>query len=314
MANLHLVTGYGGSDHVTAADDGSLNAAIFGVGNHVLKRGSVFSASVINNNTIRILDGDILMDGRHVRLNEGSYVDLTIENGTQFMKRRDLIVCRYTKNTNTGVEECNLVVIKGEETSDEPVAPECIRGDIINDHAVQSDFPLYSVYIDGLNVNRPEMLFVVTSIFDHIESFIELLPSMVYLDDKGKVDISYLPVAKTLSYTDNNIPTSNAVLTSISKRSLFASGTYIGDGTQGHIISIGFKPKCFILRAASFGYSDDDDKMGIFLEAEKRVISWTTPTTSFQISATNNGFNLNSPQTNPRFNEADEEYQYVAWG
>lgn len=312
MANLHLVTGYGGSDHVTAADDGSLNAAIFGEGQYVLKRGNCLAASVINSNTVRILDGDILMNGRHVRLNEGTHVDLTIENGAQGMKRIDLIVCRYTKNTSNGVEDVNLVVIKGTPVDSSPELPAITEGDILNNQDVQSDMPLYSVLIDGLTVNEPILL--APAVETALAQIAELLLSKVSLNDKGKVDISYLPVAKTLSYTDNNIPTSNAVLTSISKRSLFASGTYIGDGTQGHIISIGFKPKCFILRAASFGYTDDDDKMGIYLEDEKRVISWTTPTTSFQISATNNGFNLNSPQTNPRFNEADEEYQYVAWG
>lgn len=312
MANLHLVTGYGGSDHVTAADDGSLNAAIFGEGQYVLNRGNCLAASVINSNTVRISDGDILMHGRHVRLNEGTFVDLTIENGTQGMKRQDLIVCRYTKNTNTGVEEVSLVVIKGTPDASSPALPEITEGDILNNQDVQSDMPLYSVLIDGLTVNDPVLLAVtVKTVLAQIG---ELLLSMVSLNEKGKVDISYLPISTALSYTDNSIPTSNAVLTSVSKRSLFASGTYIGDGVQGHTVSVGFKPKCFIIRAESFGYTDDDDKMGIYLADENRVISWATPTTSFPISATQNGFKLNSPHTAPHFNEADEEYQYVAWG
>ena len=174
MANLHLVTGYGGSDHVTAADDGSLNAAIFGEGQYVLKRGNCLAASVINNNTVRIMDGDILMQGRHVRLNEGTYVDLTIENGAQGMKRVDLIVCRYTKNTNTGVEECNLVVIKGTESSDYATMPEVTLGDIITDHAVQSDFPLYSIYLDGLTVEHPVAMYEVMNFNDSIDSVVGL--------------------------------------------------------------------------------------------------------------------------------------------
>lgn len=312
MANLHLVTGYGGSDHVTAADDGSLNAAIFGEGQYVLKRGNRLAASVINSNTVRILDGDILMHGRHVRLNEGNYVDLTIENGAQGMKRIDLIVCRYTKNTSTGVENADLVVIKGTPVDSSPELPAITEGDILNNQDVQSDMPLYSVLIDGLTVNEPILL--ATAVETALAQIAELLLSKVSLNDNGKIDISYLPVSGSVSTSASKIPTCNAVYQVISNRAKFASGTYIGDGTQGHIISLGFKPKCFILRAASFGYTDEEDKMGIFLEDEKRVISWTNPTTSFQISATNNGFNLNSPQTSPRFNEADEEYQYVAWG
>jgi len=73
MANMHLVTGYAGQEHITAADQGSWNAAIVGSGEYVLKKGSQFAATVITNNQIRIADGDILMQGRHIRLNEGTY-------------------------------------------------------------------------------------------------------------------------------------------------------------------------------------------------------------------------------------------------
>ena len=61
MGNLHLVTGHAGTPHVTAADHGSFNAAIFGEGNCVTNRGSRFAATVISNNSIRIADGDIVM-------------------------------------------------------------------------------------------------------------------------------------------------------------------------------------------------------------------------------------------------------------
>ena len=114
MGNMHLVTGYAGKEHITAADHGALHSAVFGTGQYVLSKGNQLNASVISNNQIRIADGDIMMQGRHIRLNEGTNVDLTIENGAQGKKRNDLIVARYTKDSATGVEDCNLVVIKGE--------------------------------------------------------------------------------------------------------------------------------------------------------------------------------------------------------
>lgn len=163
MANLHLVTGYKGSDHVTSADQGSLNAAIFGAASCVLNRGNKFSASVQTNNSIRVLDGDLLIQGRHCRLNEGSYVDLTIENGAQGMKRNDLIVARYTKNSITGVEECNLVVIKGTAASGTASDPAYTEGNIITDHDATADFPLYRVPLDGINVQTLVPLFNVVN-------------------------------------------------------------------------------------------------------------------------------------------------------
>ena len=164
MGNLHLVTGHAGTPHVTAADHGSFNAAIFGEGNCVTNRGSRFAATVISNNNIRIADGDIVMQGRHIRLAEGTYVDLTIENGVQGMVRNDLIVARYSKDSITGIEDCNLVVIKGAASTGTATDPEYTSGDIINDHVLIADMPLYRVPLDGLNVQTPVALFEEASL------------------------------------------------------------------------------------------------------------------------------------------------------
>lgn len=164
MGNLHLVTGHAGKAHVTAADHGSFNAAIFGEGNCVLNRGSRFAATVISNNSIRIADGDIVMQGRHIRLNEGSYVDLQIENGAQGTVRNDLILARYTKDSISGIEDCNLVVIKGNASTGSATDPEYTSGDIINDHVLIADMPLYRIPLDGLNVQTPVALFEEASL------------------------------------------------------------------------------------------------------------------------------------------------------
>lgn len=159
MGNVHLVTGYAGEAHVTAEDMGSLFAAIIGGGQYVLNRGNMFAASVVSNNQIRIADGDILMQGRHIRLDGGAFLDLAIDNGSQGYKRNDLIVVRYTKNSASGVEDCNLVVIKGTASADEAVDPAYTSGDILSGGDVQNDFPLYRVPLDGLNVQTLVPLF-----------------------------------------------------------------------------------------------------------------------------------------------------------
>lgn len=164
MGNMHIVTGFRGENHVTAADVGSFNAAIFGSGQYVLNRGSKFATTILTNNSIRVADGDLLIQGRHVRLNEGSYVDLTIENGAQGFLRNDLIVARYTKDSNSGVEDVNLVVIKGTPAASNPVDPEYTSGDIINDHVYLADMPLYRVPLDSLNVQTLVPLFEMASL------------------------------------------------------------------------------------------------------------------------------------------------------
>lgn len=164
MANLHLVTGYAGTAHITSDDHGSFNAAIIGDGSYVLNRGNTFAITVVTNNQIRISDGDILFQGRHIRLKENTYVDLAIENGAQGMYRNDLVVCRYTKDVTTAVEEANLVVIKGTaSTTSNPTDPEYISGDLLTNHDLTVDFPLYRIPINGVNVQTPVALFDVAS-------------------------------------------------------------------------------------------------------------------------------------------------------
>lgn len=163
MGNLHLVTGYAGQEHVTSADVGALNALMYGSGQYLLATGNQMAASVITSNTIRILDGEILMQGRHIRLEKDTYVDLTIENGTQGYSRNDLIVARYQKDSVSGVESVNLVVIKGENATSNPPYPEYTKGDILGG-ALMNDMPLYRVPIDGLNVGNPVNQLVATDI------------------------------------------------------------------------------------------------------------------------------------------------------
>jgi hypothetical protein len=161
MGNVHLVTGYAGKEHITAADQGVFNALIMGDGQFVFDRGNKLSATIVSNNQVRVFDGDILMQGRHIRLNPGKYVNLAIENGTQGLLRRDLIVARYTKEAGSGVEDVNLVVIKGTAASSNPVDPSYTDGNIREGEATQNDMPLYRVTLNGINIQSLEPLFRV---------------------------------------------------------------------------------------------------------------------------------------------------------
>lgn len=159
MGNMHLVTGYLGQEHIMATDQAAFNAAMMGTGQVVFGSGKMLQAQIISNNQIRVLDGELMMQGRFVRLDPGTYVDLAIENGTQGLKRNDLIVARYTKNTVTGVEAADLVVIKGSAVERNPVDPEHTEADTTNGAAAQHDFPLWRIPLDGLNVGNPVALF-----------------------------------------------------------------------------------------------------------------------------------------------------------
>ena len=158
--SMHLVTGYAGREHITASDAGSFNLAMMGDGQFVLDRGNKFSASIISNTKVRIMDGDILMQGRHLRQVENTYTEVTFDNGTQGLKRNDLVVVHYEKDSTTGIESASFKVIKGTSVDSDPVDPSYIEGDITElTGDLVNEMPLYRVSFDGLTIQTPVKLF-----------------------------------------------------------------------------------------------------------------------------------------------------------
>lgn len=199
MGNLHLVTGYAGEAHVASSDQGSLFEALIRSGQFVMDAGAKFAASIVSNNQIRVNDGELMMQGRHVKLIPGAYVDLTIENGTQGYLRNDLVVARYTKNADTGIEECSLVVIKGTPAETNPSDPEYTTGIINADGALQHDYPLYKVTLSGLSIEGLTALFEPEkSLFDYVKD--NFAPSGFGL---GGISKNITSLARLNSLTDN---------------------------------------------------------------------------------------------------------------
>ena len=167
--SLHLVTGYAGKAHVTSADQGAFNAGVFGTGEYVMYTGNKLSAQVISNNQIRIFDGDVLMQGRHICIKKNTYEDVAIANGLSGLNRNDLIVLRYTKDANTGVENVAFAVLQGVSTEGTASDPAHTTGDILSGECLLHEMPLYRVKLTGLNVGTLVPLFsVVGNIIGHV--------------------------------------------------------------------------------------------------------------------------------------------------
>ena len=145
---MDIVTGHVGSAHVTSWQDRDLNQGIFGPDTYILNVGSKLAATIISNNEIRIADGTLVMQGCQGVIQKGTYDTISIDNGTQGLKRNDLICAQYTKSA--GVESMSLVVIKGTAAST-PVDPSYTTGDIQNGDALVQ-VPIYRVVLNGLTV------------------------------------------------------------------------------------------------------------------------------------------------------------------
>lgn len=152
-----LVTGHAGKAHATAEQAAGLNAGILGLDDYVLNVHDKFEITVVSANKVTIGTGELVMQGRHV--SQGTPEDLIIANGSQGMKRNDLIVCRYTKGAGL-VESAQLVVVRGTPTTGTPTDPTLNTTSPL-DGGTTYDMALYRVPLDGITLGDPVPLFNV---------------------------------------------------------------------------------------------------------------------------------------------------------
>ena len=155
---MDIITGYTGSPHVTAEQDRDVNIGIFGAESYVLRTGSQLKAEVSSNNEIKVRDGVIMHQGCAASIKKNTYDSLTIANGSQGMKRVDLIVARYSRDQNTKEESLVLKVIQGTPKESGPAVPGYTIGDIQAGDLI-ADMPLYQVTLNGLNITEVKQLF-----------------------------------------------------------------------------------------------------------------------------------------------------------
>lgn len=189
---------------VSPAADGSLYSKIFGSGCYVLSGGNELKAEIQSNNLIKIYDGDLIMQGRHSYIPASDSDNVTINNGSQGMNRKDLIVARYTKDS-TGVEDVTLQVVQGTATSGTATAPGYTDGDILKG-ATAKDFPLYEVSLTGINITEVKKLFKVLGTNEDLtERLAELNGNSFIRTEIISVTVN-VPAAKTAGVFSTPIP------------------------------------------------------------------------------------------------------------
>lgn len=173
---MEIITGYTGKPHVTSEQDRDVNIGVVGEGSYVLRTGMQLAAEVSSNNEIKIRDGVLMHQGCTASIKKNTYDSLIIINGSQGMKRIDLIVARYEKNQDNGIESLDLKVIQGTPAESTPTVPEYTEGDIQAGDYV-ADMPMYQVIIDGLNITEVKKVFEVAPDIDALKKEIAELNS-----------------------------------------------------------------------------------------------------------------------------------------
>nr|DAG58292.1 MAG TPA: hypothetical protein [Caudoviricetes sp.] len=165
---MEIITGYTGKPHVTSEQDRDVNIGVVGEGSYVLQTGMQLAAEVSSNNEIKIRDGVLMHQGCTASIKKNTYDSLIIINGSQGMKRIDLIVARYEKNQDNGTESLDLKVIQGTPAESNPAVPQYTEGDIQAGDYV-ADMPMYQVIIDGLNIAEVKKVFEVAPGIDALK-------------------------------------------------------------------------------------------------------------------------------------------------
>ena len=173
---MEIVSGRTGKPHVTSQQFRQFIEGTVGQESCILTSGENLEPELASNNSLKIRSGMLAHHGNISSVKIGTYDAVNLDNGSQGMKRIDLVVCRYTRNAETEVENCNWVVIVGTPVSSNPVAPTYTVGNLQEGDLVD-DCPVFEVHYDGINVTEVKKILSVVPNLTELNSKIPKIKS-----------------------------------------------------------------------------------------------------------------------------------------
>lgn len=151
MAVLINGAGYG---PVTAQQDADLYGGLLGYPLTVLPIGQRMAATIVDANTVRIGDGEAVVQGRRIHNDPGAYDDFTIPSGSQGVTKYYIIGYEFYLETTSGdiatYEKIRPFVQEGSSAPTEAV---------IRDGATSAYFSFYRVTQDGISISEVSPLY-----------------------------------------------------------------------------------------------------------------------------------------------------------
>ena len=194
---MKIVSGRTGSPHVTSQQFRQMLEGIIGQGSYIITSGENLKPELSSNNLMKIRSGMMAHHGCISCVDIGTYDEVTLTNGSQGMKRIDLIVNRYTRNAETEVENCSWKVIQGTPVASNPAVPAYTSGNLQNGDLVD-DCPAFEVHYDGINVTEVKSLLSVADGLSELSSKLTKANS--------KITTTNTNLAKTNTVLENRKP------------------------------------------------------------------------------------------------------------
>ena len=194
---MKIVSGRTGSPHVTSQQFRQMLEGIIGQGSYIITSGENLKPELSSNNLLKIRSGMMAHHGCISCVDIGTYDEVTLTNGSQGMKRIDLIVNRYTRNAETEVENCSWKVIQGKPVASNPAVPVYTSGNLQNGDLVD-ECPAFEVHYDGINVTEVKSLLSVTDGLSGLSSNLT--------NANSKITTTNTNLAKTNTVLENRKP------------------------------------------------------------------------------------------------------------
>lgn len=150
---MEIVSGRVGRPHVTSQQFRQIIEGVVGDGSCILPSGENLEPELVSNNSLKIRSGMMCHHGNVSSVKIGTYDEVELTNGSQGMKRIDLVVNRYTRNEEDNTEKNEWIVIMGTPAESNPTVPEYTKGNLQEGDLVD-DCPAFEVHFDGINITE----------------------------------------------------------------------------------------------------------------------------------------------------------------
>ena len=202
---MEIVSGRTGSPHVTSQQFRQLVEGTVGQESYILTSGENLEPELASNNILKIRSGMMSHHGNISSIKIGTYDEVELTNGSQGMKRIDLVVNRYTRNAETNVEANNWVVITGTPVASDPAVPAYTVGNL-QEGDLTDDCPVFEVHYDGLNVTEIKKLLDVADNLGKMKTELAELNGNSFIRTKIISVTVNVPAAKTAGVFSTPIP------------------------------------------------------------------------------------------------------------
>lgn len=191
---MEIVSGRVGRPHVTSQQFRQIIEGIVGDGSCILPSGENLEPELVSNNLLKIRSGMMCHHGNVSSVKIGTYDEVELTNGSQGMKRIDLVVNRYTRNEEDNTEKNEWIVIMGTPAESNPTVPEYTKGNLQEGDLVD-DCPAFEVHFDGINITE------VTKMLEIAQTNKDLSNKVAELNKKNDYD----PTVQTYSNNGWNL-------------------------------------------------------------------------------------------------------------